>query len=312
MGSKAVPLAALLIGALAGAPAAADAASNGTIAFDVVQAEETCDQCGPDGGSETVGGGSRTWLVRPDGRKLHRLPCSPSGRCGSSRPAFSNDGRRLAVERNLGVTLMTAKGRELRRIEPFGWSPAWAPRGRRLAFGSSYPLSDSRYAFAISLFDLSGGEPRRLFEDVGFAWDIAWSRQGRLAWAVSHEGGSSANGIWVSDPAHRRKKHISRAGRYLAWSPDGSRIAFLTYGALNVIDADGRRTRVLTRVCQVGYDNEGGVAWSPDGREIACPSRRGNLVVLNLTTMTLRAVATWRGFGEGSVGDIAWQPVPDR
>jgi Tol biopolymer transport system component len=283
---------------------------NGVIAFDVVQEDVTCDQCGDDGNSESTGGGSRTWLVRPDGRKLRRVPCSPGVGCNGSRPAFSQDGRRLAIERNLGVTLMTARGRDLRRIEPFGWSPVWAPRGNRLAYGDSYPVSGSQQAFAIWVLNLSGGEPRRLYDDVGFAWDIAWSRQGRLAWAVSHEGGSSANGIWVGDAAGRRRKHISRNGDYLAWSPDGSRIAFLGYNTLHVIDADGRRKRLLTRRCTVGYDGEGGVAWSPDGREIACPSRRGNLVVLNLATMTLHAVATWRGFGEGYVGDIAWQPIP--
>ena len=308
------PISVVLVAAVASAalPAVAAGASNGAIAFDVMQGEVTCDQCGDDGNSEVTGGGSRTWLVRPDGRKLRRLPCKPGGSCGSSRPAFSHDGRRLAVERNLGVTVMTAGGRELRRIEPFGWSPAWAPGDNRLAFGSSYPVPGSRYAFAISVLDLGGGERRRLYDDVGFAWDIAWSRRGKLAWTVSQEGGSSANGIWVGDRAGRRKKHVASAGHYLAWSPDGSRIAFLTYRALNVIDANGRRRRVLTRVCQVGYDDEGGVAWSPDGREIACPSRRGNLVVLNLTTMTIRAVATWRGFGDGTVGDIAWQPVPGR
>jgi dipeptidyl aminopeptidase/acylaminoacyl peptidase len=290
-------------------PAAAAGASNGVIAFDVAQADEVCDQCGPDGNSEITGGGLRTWLVRPDGRNLRRLPCSPDSRCGSSRPAFSKDGRRLAVERDTGVALMTARGRELRRIELSGWSPAWAPGGKRLAFGSSYPVPGSRYVFAISVLDLGGGESRRLYDDVGFAWDIAWSRQGRLAWAVSDGGGRSANGIWVGDRAGRRKKHISSGGHYVAWSPDGSRIAYLG-DALRVMDADGGRKRVLTRKCTVSYDEEGGVAWSPDGREIACRSRRGNLVVLNLPTMTLRSVATSRGFGEGSVGDISWRPVP--
>src|SRR3954467_10664892 len=116
---RTVLLAALASGAT---PAVAEAASNGVIAFDVLQADITCDQCGDDGNSESTGGGPRTWLVRPDGRKLRRVPCSPGGGCASGRPSFSQDGRRLAVERNTGLTLMTASGRELRRIEPFGWS----------------------------------------------------------------------------------------------------------------------------------------------------------------------------------------------
>lgn len=120
------------------------------------------------------------------------------------------------------------------------------------------------------------------------------------------------NGLWVGDPDGRSKVRISRTGRYLSWSPDGSRIAFLTSGALMVIDADGKRRRALTKKCGIGYEDEGGVAWSPDGREIACRSRAGSLVVLNLVTMTLRKVVSWPRFTQGSVGEISWQPVPAR
>jgi Tol biopolymer transport system component len=157
--------------------------------------------------------------------------------------------------------------------------------------------------FSVAVTDLAG-EVRHLHEGR-FIGDTAWSRQGRLAWTVVHE--RTGAGLWVGDAAGRTKTRIARDGHYASWSPDGSRIAFLTGGALNVIDVDGGRRRMLTRQCRVGYDDEGGVAWSPDGREIACRSRHSNLVVLNLASMTLRRVATRRRFGEGFVGDISWQ-----
>jgi hypothetical protein len=107
--------------------------------------------------------------------------------------------------------------------------------------------------------------------------------------------------------AGRAKTRIAKEAYSVSWSPDGSRMAFLGAGGLNVIDADGGRRRVLTRRCGIGYDDEGGVSWSPDGREVACHSRRGSLVVLNLVSMRLRKVATWRRLGDGTVGDISWQ-----
>ena len=44
----------------------------------------------------------------------------------------------------------------------------------------------------------------------------------------------------------------------MSWSPDGSRLAFLGFRALRVIDADGGRRRVLTRKCGIGYDEDSG------------------------------------------------------
>jgi Tol biopolymer transport system component len=203
-----------------------------------------------------------------------------------------------------GLAILTARGRRLQTLDPFaGWSPTWGPGGKRLAFATSRELPDGRRSFSIAVTDLAGDVRHR--HQAGFISDIAWSRQGRLAWTVVHE--RAGVGLWVGDAAGRTKTRIAKAGHYVSWSPDGSRIAFLTGGALNVIDADGGRRRVLTRKCGVGYDDEGGVAWSPDGREIACRSRRSSLVALNLASMTLRRVATWRGFGEGFVGDISWQ-----
>jgi len=60
-----------------------------------------------------------------------------------------------------------------------------------------------------------------------------------------------------------------------AWSPDGSRIAFMSYRDRNdeiyVMDADGSNQTRLTR----DLANDIGPAWSPDGSRIAFESYRG-------------------------------------
>jgi WD40-like Beta Propeller Repeat len=293
------------IGLMAG-PGAAEAASNGTIAFEIVRAEEWCDQCGPQGESESVGGGVRVWLVRPDGSGLRRLPCISGRRpCTDLDPAYSQDGRRLAVRVIDRLVVLAPGGRRLQTVDPFtGHSLAWGPGGKGIAHAAPYEDPDGERSFRVAVTDLNGKV--RPVHETGFVSDIAWSRQNRLAWTAVYE--RARSGIWVGDLAGRRKTRVTNDGDSLSWSPDGSRIAFLTFRALNVIDAGGGRRRVLTRKCGLGYDEEGGVAWSPDGREIACHTPRGSLAVLNLATMRLRKVATWRRFGDGSVGDISWQP----
>lgn len=54
------------------------------------------------------------------------------------------------------------------------------------------------------------------------------------------------------------------------WSPDGSKIAFVSKGAVHVIGVDGRGKRRLTR----GPIEDEDPAWSPDGRKIAFASGR--------------------------------------
>lgn len=56
--------------------------------------------------------------------------------------------------------------------------------------------------------------------------------------------------------------------RYLQWSPDGSRLAFVNGGDVWLLDADGRKRKVTDTSDRV----EGLLSWSPDGKRLAFAS----------------------------------------
>jgi dipeptidyl aminopeptidase/acylaminoacyl peptidase len=294
-------------GAVLVGPSGAHAAANGLIAFSVVQPVETCDQCGPDGNTEHVGGGSRIWLVRPDGTGRRKLPCTGArDGCRDRDPAFAPDGTRLAINGAHGLVVMTPGGRELLRVDPFpGWSPSWGPGGRRLAYVTAQTQPGDLEGRGIALTDLAGHDQMIISADAG---SVAWSPRGPLAWTVFRRYPWST--LWVGDAAGHRRRAIVRRVDSPSWAPDALRIAFLAPRGLAVVDADGDRRRLLTHACGIGYQEESGVAWSPDGTAIACSGRGGSLVVLDLRTMTIRKVVPQRALGQGSVDGISWQPAP--
>lgn len=92
-----------------------------------------------------------------------------------------------------------------------------------------------------------------------------------------------------------------------AWSPDGSKVAFVSYrdgnGEIYVMDADGSNQTRLTN--QPALDT--GPKWSPDGRRIAFVSARSKTAqvwVMNANGSDARRVAET----PGEQGAVQWSP----
>ncbi|MGH7629997.1 MAG: protein kinase domain-containing protein [Gemmatimonadales bacterium] len=98
------------------------------------------------------------------------------------------------------------------------------------------------------------------------------------------------NEIYVMNPDgsdQRRLTHTDGRIRFPAISPDGSRIAFVTFeGDLFVIDAGGGEPVRVTNMAPTGV-RASPATWSPDGKRLAF-STRGEIYVINVDGTGLR------------------------
>jgi Tol biopolymer transport system component len=234
-------------------------------------------------------------------------------------------------------------GSGTRRIDLSMDSPAFSPRGRRIAFGDKFDgglfatsprgtrlrrlthaqdfdtsadwsPSGRRLAFTRSYpegtatdlwIHYARGE-RLLVREAG---DPAWSVTGDLAFTRSSQF-ASVPGIWVVRPDGSELRRISPRGFTPDWSPNGKRIVFRTGSDIATMRADGSGFRRLTR----GQAFDSDPAFSPDGKRIVFVRDNGTVTTMTSTGRRLMRVARPRPTAnfdnDITVSGPDWQPRP--
>jgi TolB protein len=192
------------------------------------------------------------------------------------RPAWSPDGRTIAIATFSRVLFVNADGRGQRDVtREWGLDglPVWSPDGRRIAFMRAWGNDGDIY-----VMNADGSGLRRLTrnEGPGWAWLPMWSPSGRkiafnrvqpppkrpYSKGWKHE-------VWVMNADGSGQRRLA-LGFPSSWTPDG-RIAF--HGSpepgLYVMNADGSDQR---RLAAAG----GSATFSPDGQQVLIVrARRG-------------------------------------
>jgi RNA polymerase sigma factor (sigma-70 family) len=210
------------------------------------------------------------------GRRLRQFP-SPQG---ANRAALSPDGKTLAVG-GIGTTLWdVATGRRLKELDKeFAASVTFAADGKTLAVGTDK---------GVNLWDIAGGKKVCQFNHASTIRAVAFAFGGKVLASVGEDGTVR---LWDVATGKESRRWDAGKGHFqsLAAAPAGAWLAHADEQVVRLLDADsGREVRLLG---PKPY-RAGKVAFSPDGKILACGQYDGAIYLWEVATG--KQTARWR------------------
>lgn len=201
----------------------------------------------------------------------------------ADQPRFSPDGQCIAFRsrrsQKPGLYAVDIDGNNkacLTASDEAGY-PTWSPGGERVAF-VIYDIEENSWRIYATSADGQGEAV-----ELASGWSPAWGPQGQLAYTGCDEAGGNC-GIRFTDERLSNPARITADRRDigLAWSPDGTQIAYMSDHDGNwevyVVSVPFAQVRRLT----FNEARDGLPAWSPDGQYIAFVSDRNGVWALYL------------------------------
>jgi WD40 repeat protein len=198
--------------------------------------------------------------------------------------AWSADGKSFAVGSSIGIYLYAAETFEETNFlaSNSGVSNiAYSPDGTTLASGF--------YDGTVKIWDVaSGNELRTLDGHTQYVTIVAYSPDGKILATTAYY---EPTKLWdVASGQELRSINVNNGVRGMAFSPDGDILATTTWDPpgnkkITLWDvASGQQLRTLERQSSGGSEEGGvGVAFSPDGKIMACGYEMGSITLWDAT-----------------------------
>ncbi len=202
------------------------------------------------------------FVVSPDGTGLRNL--TPAG-AFESNPTWSPDGRKILFSKGEDLYVMDADGSgRVKLADGDQGIPEhrWSPDGGMIAYVDARQVGQDLIS-DLWVMQADGTGKVKVAERAS---DFSWSGDGRIVY-TSVPDLLDVHLRVINADGSGDLRLTNRAAFQPAWSPDDTRIAFVTLGDKDIflINPDGTSEVNLT----LGLSEDDGPTWSPDGSRIA-------------------------------------------